>query len=141
MVLDGFSDEEILVSLPERVEPHLIFAEYLSGTGKDKMAEEEYFRALRYIRNEYSVKPDFFYVGYRYYLKNNRLGDALSIMQKGADALPDDPNIKYYMADLYEKLNMPSRAVEEYRKILAIDPRNQGAKQRLDKLLLKTDVS
>ncbi len=138
MVLDGFSDEEILISLPERVEPHLYFADYLSRTGKDKMAEEEYLRALRYIKNEFPIKPDFFYAGYRYYLKKNRLEDALNIMQKAADALPGDPGIKLHIADLYEKLSIPSSAMKEYRKILALDPRNQEAKKRLDNLLLKT---
>ena len=138
MVLDGFSDEEILISLPERVGPHLDFADYLFSTGKDKMAEEEYLRALRYIKNEFPVKPDFFYAGYRYYLKKDRLEDALNIMQKAADALPGDPGIKLHIADLYEKLSIPSSAMKEYRKILALDPRNQEAKKRLDNLLLKT---
>ena len=137
MVLDGFSDEEILVTLPERVDPHLEFADYLSKTGKDGMAEEEYLRALQYIKNEFPVKPDFFYAGYHYYLRKNRLEDALNFMQKAADALPGDPGIKMHIADLYEKRSLPGSAMAEYRKILALDPRNQEAKNRLDKLLLK----
>jgi tetratricopeptide (TPR) repeat protein len=137
MVLDGFSDEEILVSLPERVEPHLRFADYLSGTGKDKMAEEEYLHALQYIKKEGVIRPEFFYAVYGFYLKRNRFEDALNIMQKAADALPHDAGIKMHKADLYEKLRASFNAAEEYRKILLNDPENQEAKRRLENLLLK----
>lgn len=138
MVLDGFSDEEILVSLPERTGPHLSFADYLSGTGKDKMAEEEYIRALRYVQKEYPIRPEYFYAVYRYYMKKGRFPDALAVMQKAADALPMDAGIRLRMADLYEKLGAPFKAAEEYRRALTADPRNAEAKKRLDNLLSKT---
>ena len=137
MVLDGLSDEEILISLPERVGPHLNFADYLSMTGKDKMAEEEYRRALQYVKNEETINAGYFYPLYRYYLGKNRFEDALNVLQKAADDLPQDAGIKFRKADLYEKLGLFLYAAEEYRQVVVIDPKNREAKKRLDNLLLK----
>ena len=41
MILNNLSDAEILSSLPDRVLPHQTFADYLSKTGADRMAEED----------------------------------------------------------------------------------------------------
>ncbi len=137
MVLNGLRDEEILNSLPERVEPHLYFADYLSKTGKDRMAEEEYSRSLQYIKREPAIKPEYFYAVSRYFLKKNRLEDALDVMLKAIKALPNDAGIRVDTADLYEKTGVSYKAMEECRKALDIDPANQEAKKRLDNLLLK----
>lgn len=141
MVLDGFSDEEILVSLPERVEPHLFFADYLSATGKDKMAEEEYLHGLQYIEKEKTVKPEYFYGLFRYYLKKDRFEEALNVLQRAADVLPNEPGIELRKADVYEKMGEPLKAIDEYRRALTIDPKNLEAKKKLYDLLLKRKSS
>jgi O-antigen ligase/Tfp pilus assembly protein PilF len=137
MVLNGLGDQEILNSLPERVEPHLYFADYLTRTGKDRMAEEEYSRALQYIKWESAIKPEYFYVVYQYFLRKNRLEDALNVMLKAMEALPNDAGLRIHTADLYEKMGISYKAVEEYRNALVIDPANHEAKKGLDNLLLK----
>ena len=137
MVLNGLSDDDIIDSLPERVEPHLQFASYLSRTGKDEMAEEEYFHALRYVAREDPLRPSYFYEAYRYFLKRNRFGDALNIMRRAMEVLPNNAGIRLHAGELYEKLAMPDKAAEEYRQALVLDPNDQEAKKRIDKLLSK----
>lgn len=134
MVLNGLSDEEISGSLPERVEPHLLFADYLYKTGKENMAEDEYRNAFQYIKNEKPVTPAYFYAAYRYYMKKDRYDDALRIMRMATEFLPDDAGIRITTAGLYEKLGITYRAAEEYKKALLIDPKNDEAKKRLDNL-------
>jgi O-antigen ligase/tetratricopeptide (TPR) repeat protein len=141
MVLSGLNDDEIPDALPERVEPHLIFADYLQKVGRDGMAEAEYLNALHYLKNEDTINPSFFYQVSGYYMKKGRISDALSIMRKGMEFLPDNAGIRLTAAALYEKAGEPYEAIEEYRKALSIDPRNSVAKKRLDDLLLKTGGS
>ncbi len=141
MILDGLSDREILGALPEKVEPHLLFADYLQKVGQDGMAEAEYLNALRYVRNEDTVKPSFFYQVSGYYMKKGRTYDALTVMRKAMEFFPNDAGIRLTAADLYEKAGAPYKAIEEYRKALSIDPQDSLAKKKLDALLLKTGGS
>jgi tetratricopeptide (TPR) repeat protein len=141
MILSGLDDGEIVNALPERVEPHLIFADYLRKVGEDSMADTEYLNALQYVRNEDSIKPSFFYPVSGYYMKKGRIHDALTVMKKAMEFLPGDAGVRLTAADLYEKAGEPHMAVEEYRKALSIDPGNSTAKKKLDALSLKTGGS
>jgi O-antigen ligase/tetratricopeptide (TPR) repeat protein len=137
MVLNRLSDDDIFSSLPERVEPHLLFADYLYKTGKKNLAVDEYLHSLQYIKNEDPIKPSFFYEVYKFYMKKGLYDDALKIMRKAIEALPDNAGIRLTTAGLYEKLGITYRAIEEYKKTLLIDPENKEAKRRLDGLMSK----
>jgi tetratricopeptide (TPR) repeat protein len=137
MVLNRLSDEDILRALPERVEPHLLFADYLYRTGKDRMAEGEYLNALKYINNENKITPVYFYSVYNYYMKKGLHAYALTIMRQAAESIPDDAGIRITTGDLYEKLNLTHKAAEEYKQALVIDPKNEGARKRLSNILSK----
>jgi len=141
MILNGLSDEEMLSALPERVGPHLLFADYLQKVGQDRMAEAESLNALQYVRNEDTIKPSFFYQVSGYYIKRGRTYDALTIMRKAMEFLPDDAGLRLTAADLYERAGASYKAIEEYRKALRIDPKNSEARRRLNALLLKTGGS
>jgi tetratricopeptide (TPR) repeat protein len=135
MVLNRLSDEDIQRAIPDRVEPHLLFADYLSRTGQERMAEEEYFRALSHINNEQVIDPSFFHAVSQFYLRKERYEDALGIMTKAVELLPDNTGIRLTLGGLYEKLDLRQRALAEYRQILVIDPKNQPAKKRLEMIL------
>ena len=134
MVLHGFPDDDIFDTLPERVEPHLLFADYLDKTGRKEKAEYEYMNALRYLRNEDPITPAYFYRVYRYYMGINRYEDALKIMRQAIQFLPENVGIRLTTGALYERLGIPYRALEEYKEALAIDPNNRQAQKRLDSL-------
>jgi Tfp pilus assembly protein PilF len=137
LVLHGFSDEEIANSLPDRVEPFLYFAQYLSRTGRASMVEEAYLGALQNVKNEATVKPSFFSAIFGYYMGKGRYDDALQIMRTATEHLPNDAGLRIMTGGLYEKMGIPYRAIEEYRKALMIDPKRQDVKKRLDALLAK----
>ena len=135
MILNNLTDAEILSSLPDRVVPHQIFADYLSKTGADRMAEEEYLNSLRYLGNESSVKPSYFNQVIQYYMRKDRHEEALEIVKKAMEVLPDDAEIRTRAGEIYEKLGQNEKAEAEYRKALSINPANQYVRRRLDKLL------
>ena len=135
MVLSRFTDEEILQSLPERAEPYLYFASYLSGTGNDRMADDIYMRAFDYLKKEDRATPSYYYQIQKYYIKEGRTTDALRVTKRAAEAFPHDERIRFSIAGLYEELEMREQAVEEYNDVLRMDPSNREAKTRLDRLM------
>jgi tetratricopeptide (TPR) repeat protein len=138
MVINNIRDEEIPGALPEKVMPHLLFAEYLYKIGKDAGADEEYRTSLQYVRNEDSADPSYFYAVYGYFMKKGLHDDALNVMRKAVEYLPHDAGIRLTAAALYEKMGITYRAIEEYRGALIIDPKNENVRKRLDILLSKT---
>jgi tetratricopeptide (TPR) repeat protein len=134
MVLNGLRDEAIFDALPKRVQPHLLFADYLSQIGEEDRAEHEYMNALQYMHNEDPVTPAYFYKVYRYYMGKGRYDDALRIMRQAIQFLPENVGIRLTTGRLYEKLGIPYRALEEYKKALDLDPENKDAKRSIDRL-------
>lgn len=134
MVLNGLSDEAILDALPDRVQPHLLFADYLYEIGKQDRAEQEYMNAFQYLQNEESVSPAYFHKVYQYYVGRGRYDDALKIMRKALQVLPENVGIRLTTGALYEQLGIPYRALEEYKKALDLDPNNQEVKRRIERL-------
>ncbi len=135
MVSLGLDDEEIGLALPERVMPYLYFAGYLQNIGKEKMAEETYLKALEQIVHERAVRPTYFYKVYEYYSRKRRYEDALAVMQKALVSLPDDVGVRLTTASLYERLGITYRAIEEYKKVLVLDPGNKKAFGRLSQIM------
>ena len=135
MILNNLSDADIRSALPDYVIPHQIFADFLSKTGNDVMAEEEYLNSLRYLGNSGGVKPAFFDQVIQFYMKRGRNEEALEIVKKGRQSLPADFGLRVRSAEIYEKLGQNEKAEAEYRRALSIDPANRYVKQRLDKLL------
>ncbi|MCD6293873.1 MAG: hypothetical protein J7M20_02885, partial [Deltaproteobacteria bacterium] len=127
-------EKDLALALPKRVEPHIIFAEYLAEEKKPDPAHAAYQNALRYLDDETEIKPSVFFRVCKYYMKNKAYEAALDVMQKGMEYLPDNARIRVTAGLLYEKLGINYRAVEEYKKALVLDPRNKQAKKRLERL-------
>jgi O-antigen ligase/tetratricopeptide (TPR) repeat protein len=134
LVLYGLDDEDIRSSLPDRVEPHLSFADYLGETGRDDLAEKEYLTALEYLRNEKEIRPSYFFHVYRYFAKKDMTDEAVMVMRRAVDALPENVHVRLAAGEAYERAGMFYKAIEEYRHALLIDPRNARAKKKLDEL-------
>lgn len=127
-------DKDLSRVLPKKVEPHILFAEYLAEENKPDSADAAYKNAMRYLDNETEIKPSVFFRVCKYYMKNKAYEAALEVMQKGMEYLPDNARIRVTAGSLYEKLDINYRAVEEYQKALVLDPRNKQAKKRLERL-------
>jgi O-antigen ligase/tetratricopeptide (TPR) repeat protein len=134
MVLYGLKDAEIRDAMPDLAEPHLLLAEYLAGTGNDAMADKEYKDALDRAVQGKNVPPSFFFRIYHYYDKKGMSDDALMVMNRAEEVLPENAGIHLAAGDAYKKAGITYRAAEEYRKVLIIDPGNDAAEKRLDDL-------
>ncbi len=134
MVLYGLGNEEIGKAMPDLAMPRLLFAEYLSATGNDSMADEQYKGALDCASREKTVAPQFYYRIYRYYDGRRMLDDAVMVMNRAEEMMPEDAGIHLTAGDAYEKAGITYRAEEEYRKALIIDPNNDTARKKVEAL-------
>jgi O-antigen ligase/Tfp pilus assembly protein PilF len=134
MVLAGLSDEEIRAALPERAESYIIFANYLDKTGKDEMASDTYTLALSYAGSEKQRTAASFYAAYNYYVRKELFARAAETMEKAAEIFPRDPAVKLRLAEAYEKEDLKAKALEQYRAVLEIDPKNMRAQKKIQEL-------
>ncbi|NWF76757.1 MAG: O-antigen ligase family protein [Nitrospirae bacterium] len=135
LILHGLNDNEIFNILPDKVEPNLMFADYLYKTGKQDAAEKAYLHSIELIKKQDNIKSSYFYPVYNYYIKSGRYEDALKILNIAVEELPHDIRLKIAKGDVLEKIGLFDRAIEEYKKALDISPENKEAQKKLKNIL------
>ncbi|MFP4531787.1 MAG: O-antigen ligase family protein [Desulfobacterales bacterium] len=116
MALFGLDQNQMAQALPDRVLPHLEFADYLLSNGYYKKAEGTYLNALNYLSNEEKVKKDFFIRVYRFYKNRGSYEKALHIIQRALKQFRQDAHLHRLAGNLYKKLGITYRAEEELGK-------------------------
>lgn len=139
MVLAGLKDVEIEQSLPESAEAYILFARYLHKTHNDVMAEQAYHRAFKYVLGEKPARKSFFQEIYAFHMAKNRFERALEVMLKAKQVFPNDARIWIATGTAYEKAGIRTKAIDEYRAALSLDPKNKEARKKLDALLARDD--
>ncbi len=127
----GLDDGEIAAALPARVRPHLEFADLLLQAGDARQAELRYRTALEHIEDEESPPSVFCLRISTFYRRQQRDEEALGVLLRCRKLLPDDVGIRLETARVYEKIDVPFRAIEEYEGVLYLDPVNRPAQQAL----------
>ncbi len=84
------------------------------------------------LLNEWMIND----LGYRY-LSKNILSPALALFQFNINQYPNSFNVYDSLGEVYMKSGDKKLAIENYRRSLNINPRNENAKHMLDKLRLK----
>ena len=130
----GLSLDDIRNVLPDRVEPNVYLAEFLLDKGMQHEAERAYLEAFTYLDKEEEVNPTCFFKASRYFTKQKQYDEALNIMLKGIEYLPDNAKIRASAASLYERLGIIYRATEEYKHALILDPKNRHVRKKLKEL-------
>ena len=134
MVEQGIGETDINETLPDKVVPHIIFAEHLEKAGSFDAANTAFEKALLYLPNENEVKPEYFLTICKYYREQLKPENALDVMRTAINYLPDNVSIRLMLGKLYEDQGISYRAIEEYQKVLMIDPYHKIAKHRIAKL-------
>jgi O-antigen ligase len=134
MVLAELTDEEIRSALPERADAYVIFANYLEKTGKDAMASDTYTSALSYAGSAMQRSPAAFHAAHGFYVRKNVLDRAAAVMEKAVEIFPRDQTVRLRLAETYEKEGLNTKAVEQYRAVLEMDPKNMRAEKKIQEL-------
>jgi O-antigen ligase/Tfp pilus assembly protein PilF len=134
MVLAGLTDAEIRSALPERADAYIIFANYLEKTGKDAMASDIYTSALSYAGSEIQPSAANFHAAYDYYIRKNLFDRAATALEKAVEIFPRDQTVRLRLAAAYEKEGLKAKALEQYRLVLEIDPKDARAIKKIQEL-------
>lgn len=114
--------------LPDREYCWRAFGEYAAIIKDIDAAEKAFMKSTEC----YDADSGSFLSSARFFIKNDRNGSALQILKKAGERFPDDTGIMEMTAGIYESQGVSYRAMEEYRKILIVDPGNLKARSRLD---------
>ena len=74
--------------------------------------------------------PDFwvesydYYVEARFYLENDRKADALAVLDRAVAREPDNVGYLLFRGYLLQELAMPERAVQDFQRVLELEPNN-----------------
>lgn len=94
-------------------------------------------RAILELENALSKLPgniDFKFDLGRMYFNTERVNDAARQFQDIVQVAPNHSNARYSLAISLERLGSPSRALEEYRKVLELNPGNQSIQSKIAEL-------
>jgi O-antigen ligase/tetratricopeptide (TPR) repeat protein len=130
-MISPFSKEDIEAILPKKVDIWIEYGKFNEDRGQ--MEEAEYYRrhALDFIDGETSIKPDHFLQLYSFYQRQNRGDEAISVLHRGVERLPDYAPFHILLGDYYKQQNIPYRAKEEYEQARILDPANESILERL----------
>lgn len=98
----GLDENRMKQALPDRVTPHLQFADYLLSKGSYEKAETAYLEALSYLPHENAIKKDFFLRAYRVFWGKKEYETALQIIRHAIIYFPDDPQLHLLAGNLYK---------------------------------------
>jgi O-antigen ligase/Tfp pilus assembly protein PilF len=116
MVWFGLNEEQMREALPDRVQPNLVFADYLVSKGNYEKAEASYVEALYYLSHENEIKIAFFLKVYQFFMDKKKYEKALHIIEQAIQYIPGDYSLHNIAGNLYETIGITYRADEEYRK-------------------------
>ncbi|OPL12108.1 MAG: hypothetical protein AVO38_03510 [delta proteobacterium ML8_D] len=103
MVWAGLNEKQMLAALPDRVQPNLIFADYLISKGNNEKAEAIYLDALAYLSNEKDVNKKNFLKVYRFLINQKKYADALNVIRQMHQYFPEDNTINQIIDNLRQK--------------------------------------
>lgn len=139
LLLSGLSPDQIRDVVPDNSLSQLYYGRFREERGEIDDALDAYMNALSLAKKEGVVMTEVYLRIGEIYEKREMLKEALSIYEEGVGQHPYDYGLRLSLARLYEKFQLPYRAIEEYEKVLTINPASQYAQQRLKRLRVKDE--
>lgn len=134
LLISGFSPDLIKEVIPNNPLSQFHYGRFREERGELDDALDAYMNALSLMKKDGIVMTEVYLRIGGIYEKKGMLKEALSVYDDGIRQRPDDPGLRLSLARLYEKLEITYRAIEEYEKVLVINPASQYAQQRLKRL-------
>jgi tetratricopeptide (TPR) repeat protein/O-antigen ligase len=130
--------DELTAALPSMTKPYIDLGDYLVNVGQMDLALMAYETAAHNLVTEEEINPVWVKELYRFYIKEDLVDEAYRVVATGIARLPDESSLRYLMGTIYEKMEIPYRAVDEYEAALIRDPKNLAARRRLERLQVKS---
>ncbi|MCL5023988.1 MAG: O-antigen ligase family protein [Nitrospirae bacterium] len=135
--LSRVSPEKMRAAIPDDPKALLLYGKYREELGESDEALKIYNDALSVMKRSGAVGTEVYHMIAAIYEKMGQPEQALAAYEEGAKDSPSDSGLRLGIARLCEKLGIPSRAKEEYERVLAGDPMNEYAQRRLKEIRRK----
>ena len=73
-------------------------------------------------------------IGYRVFMQSGKAAEAVKLFARNVEEFPASSNVYDSLAEAYAAVGKKELAIENYEKSLAMDPKNEHAKEELKKL-------
>jgi tetratricopeptide (TPR) repeat protein len=134
LVLSKVPPHELIDTIPEKPEALFLYGRYCEERGDTEGALESYLEALNVMRRKGDIKTEVYHRIAGIYEREGLLGQAMTYYEEGVQISPSDYGLRFGLAKLYDRLDIPYRAKEEYEKVLILNPLNEYAQKRLREL-------
>lgn len=134
LILHPLPDADMVQAFPENSRVYQEYGDYLAERGNVGGTEAAFGHALYLFEREDSADLHVIWRLRSYYAGKKRYEEALQAVQAGLKRQPENASLRRTAGELYERLGIPYRAVEEYRQSLIYDPDHKGARKRLQVL-------
>jgi tetratricopeptide (TPR) repeat protein len=130
----SFTREETAAVLPASVDAWLKYGAFLEKMGSREDIEYFHSHALDFLEGESKIQAGWFVQLYTFYKKQKDDAKALEVLRRGAEKLPDYAPFHIWLGDYYAKEGIIYRAKEEYQQALLLEPKNESARKRIEKI-------
>ena len=130
----SFNRREITVMLPDSVEAWADYGHLVEKQGNMKDAEYYRAHALDFLDREKVIQPWYFSQLYWFYCRQKKYDQALIVLRKASEKLPEHAKFHVYLGDYYRSEGIFYRAKEEYEQALLIEPADEKTREKLEKL-------
>jgi tetratricopeptide (TPR) repeat protein len=134
MVLGKLTPAEIREAIPQNATAMSLYGRYREDTGSIDEALDAYLNALSLMKIDGKSSPEIYLrIGF-VYEKKESFHQALAFYEEGAAENPANHSLIFSLARLYDRLNMPHKAIGYYERVLLLVPGNLHAQKRLKEL-------
>lgn len=130
----GMTYAEMYAALTPHSYVWYAFASYIRNTDYAFMTREILAKAVNIAEQEQRPSPLVYLSLARFYIRENDVDDAITVLQQGIDKMPEHTGLLYTLAGCYERLQITYKAVELYKRILLMNPGHEDARARLANL-------
>jgi Tfp pilus assembly protein PilF len=124
---------------PEAVEPHAVLALLYSARNQVDLATKEYEIALKNASKLQPANIDIYRGLGALYLQQNKLKEAENTYRLILNLHSPDAEAHFYLANIYDKLKMKDKVIEELKKSIEINPVYHEALNYLGYLYVEED--
>jgi Tfp pilus assembly protein PilF len=124
---------------PEAVEPHAVLALLYSAKNQVDLATREYEIALKNASKLQPANIDIYRGLGALYLQQNKLKEAENTYRLILDLHSPDAEAHFYLANIYDKLKMKDKVIEELKRCIEINPVYHEALNYLGYLYVEED--
>lgn len=134
LILQRLDDAEMVRAFPERARVYQEYGDYLTERDDVQGAEAAYAHALHLFESEEDPGLHVIWRLRTYFLGKKAYQEALQAVQAGIKRQPEHAGLRRAAGELYERLGIGYRALEEYRHSLLLEPEHKGARKRVEVL-------